>query len=358
MTACTLRERLAALPPLSPAPLVSVVMAVRNEARHIARALEAVRAQDWPRERLEIIVADGMSDDGTADQLDRIAARDPRVRRIANPDRYVAAGLNRALAEARGDVIVRVDGHCRVPASYVRAGVDALREGRAECAGGPVRALGETPMARAIAIAMSTPFGVGGASFRWARETREVDHIPFGVWRRELFEVIGSFDETLVRNQDDELSDRLRRAGGRILLLSGQVVDYWSRATLGGLARQYFGYGYWKVRVIRRRGGWPSSPRHLVPAAFLLALALGSAAGLASRNVAWAAAVPALYALFLFVATTAAYANRRESSALWLPLVLPVMHVAYGAGFLAALPAPGPAPAPAAHPAERRAEAA
>ena len=358
MTPLTLEERIAALPPLPDVPFVTVVMAVRNEEAHIARALDAVRGQDWPRGRMEIVVADGMSDDATAAQVDLVAARDPRVRRIDNPARYVAPGLNRALAESRGDVIVRVDGHCRIPHGYVRAGVEMLRAGVAECAGGPVRATGTTRLARAIAIAMSTPFGVGGASFRWARDSREVDHVPFGVWRREVFDAIGPFDESLVRNQDDELSDRLRRAGGRIRLLAGQVVDYWSRGTLRGLARQYFGYGFWKVRVIRRRGGLPSSPRHLVPAGLLLGLAGGGALALATGAAAWAAVVPALYAAFLALATAAAYASSRDLVALAMPLVLPVMHGAYGAGFLAALVSTNPAPAPASTPLPRRAEAA
>ncbi len=347
MNSPTLRERIAALPPLAEHPLVTVVMAVRNESAHVARALDAVRAQDWPRERLEIVVADGDSDDDTAGQVDRIAARDPRVRRLDNPARHVAPGLNLALAAARGDVIVRVDGHCRVPAGYVREGVAVLRLGDAECAGGPVRATGETAMARAIALAMSSRFGVGGASFRWARDAREVDHVPFGVWRREVFAAIGPFDETLVRNQDDELSDRLHRAGGRIRLMPGQEVEYWSRATLAGLWRQYLGYGFWKVRVIRRRGGWPSSPRHLAPAGLLLGLAGGTA--LAAVTGAWASAavLPATYAAFLALATSATLAAKRDPAAWLLPLAIPVMHAAYGGGFLAALLAREPDPAPA-----------
>jgi hypothetical protein len=352
-----LRERIADLPPLAERPLVTVVMAVRDEAAHIARALDAVRAQDWPREKLEIVVADGDSRDDTAAQVDRIAARDARVRRIDNPDRHVAAGLNRALAEAHGDVIVRVDGHCCVPAGYVREGVAVLRAGAAECAGGPVRATGVTVLARAIALAMSSRFGVGGASFRWARDAREVDHVPFGVWRREVFDAIGPFDETLVRNQDDELSDRLRRAGGRIRLMPGQVVEYWSRASLAGLWRQYFGYGFWKVRVIRRRGGWPSSPRHLAPATLLVALAGGAALGVATGAWPVAAAVPAAYGAYLALATGITLSARRDPAAWLLPAAIAVLHAAYGCGFLVALVRREPV-APAGTGASRAAEAA
>ncbi len=347
MTA-SLRERHAALPPLPAVPRVSVIMAVRNESAHVDRALAAVRAQDWPAGSLEILVADGRSSDDTRERLLRAAAADARVRVLDNPERTVAPGLNLALAAATGDVIVRADGHCALPPGYVRAGVEALRAGVAECAGGPVRARGDAPLARAIAIAMSTPFGVGGASFRWASDAREVDHLPFGAWRREVFAWLGGFDAALVRNQDDELSDRLRRAGGRIRLLPEQEVTYWSRTTLAALARQYFGYGFWKVRVIRRRGGWPSSPRHVVPAAFLLALPAGALAAAVTGVAALAAAVPAAYAAYLALATAATVARTHDAAALLLPAVLPVMHAAYGAGFLAALFDRTPAPAPAA----------
>jgi GT2 family glycosyltransferase len=343
VSAGTLRERLAALPPLPPEPRVSVLMAVRNEARHLEAALAAVRGQDWPHERLEVLVIDGDSDDGTRDVAGRVAAGDPRVRLLANPARFVAQGLNLGLAAARGEVIVRVDGHCRVPAGYVRAGVEALRDGRGECAGGPVRAQGGSAFGRTIALAMSTPFGVGGASFRWSRVAREVDHLPFGVWRREVFEWLGGFDEALRRNQDDEFSDRFRRAGGRIWMQPEALVEYWSRDSLGGLARQYFGYGFWKVRVIRKRGGLPSSPRHLAPAALWLAALGGALAAVAARNPLLAAIVPGAYAAFLALATLVTLATRRQPEALLLPLVLPVLHGAYGAGFLAAIARPADA---------------
>lgn len=345
MSATTLRERLAALPALPEEPSVSVILAVRNEERHVERAIAGAIAQEWPRQRLEVLVVDGDSTDGTRAIVERAAARDARVRLLSNPHRFVAQGLNVGLAAARGEVIVRVDGHCRVPPGYVRAGVGELRRGAAECAGGPVRALGGTTVARAIALAMSTPFGVGGASFRWARDAREVDHVPFGIWRREVFECLGGFDETLVRNQDDEFSDRLRRAGGRIRLLPGQVTDYWSRTSLAGLWRQYFGYGFWKVRVIRKRGGWPASPRHLAPAALVATLPGGALLGALTRLWPLAAAVPLLYAAFLGLATLATWVSRRDRAALLLPVVLPVLHAAYGAGFLRALLAAPPAAA-------------
>ncbi len=322
--------------PLPAWPRVTAILAVRNEEAHIGAALESVCAQDWPHDRLEILVADGRSSDATRAIVAAVSAHDPRVRLIDNPERYVAHGLNRALAQAGGRVIVRVDGHCRVPPAYVRDSVALLRRGEAECAGGPVRARGETRMARAIALAMSTPWGVGGATFRTAVRRAEVDHLPFGVWRREVFELLGGFDETLVRNQDDELSDRLRRAGGRIVMLPELAAEYWSRATPAGLWRQYRGYGFWKVRVIRKRGGWPSSPRHLVPAAFVTGMA-ASAALAVTPLAPLALVLPGAYAAFLAVAALHTGLSRIAPEAALLPVVLPVMHAAYGVGFLHAL---------------------
>ena len=338
-----LRTRVTNLPALPPTPLVSIILAVRNEERQITRALDGARLQDWPRECLEILVVDGVSNDRTRELVARVAARDPRVRLLDNPAGYVAQGLNVGLAAARGAVILRVDGHCRIVSDHVRRCVAELRAGQAECVGGPVRAVGDTLLAKAIALAMSTPFGVGGASFRWARERREVDHLPFGAWRREVFGWIGGFDESLVRNQDDEFSDRLRRAGGRIMMLPELLADYYSRATLGGLWNQYHGYGYWKVRVIRKRGGWPSSPRHLVPAAFVLGM-LASGALVASGAWALGAIAPTLYALFLLGATAETAVSQRTRASALLSLALPVMHTAYGVGFLRALFARGPRP--------------
>jgi succinoglycan biosynthesis protein ExoA len=336
-------------------PLVSVILAVRNEECYIARALDAVCRQDYPRNAIEILVVDGESDDATRDVVAGLAFRDPRVHLLHNPLRRVAGGLNVGLRAARGDVIVRVDGHCVIPPDYVATCVKRLRSGGADCAGGPVRAEGETPMGRAIAQAMSTPFGVGGAAFRWADAVREVDHLPFGAWRREVFEVIGAFDETLVRNQDDELSDRLRRHGGRIVLDPAIRVRYFSRARLAGLWRQYLGYGFWKVRVIRKRGGWPASPRHLVPPVFVCAVVGALLATGATRLWLLPALVLGPYALFLLAAALQSLVALRDRAALLVPGALAVMHVAYGVGFLQALVWPAEPALPAKLPPERQA---
>jgi glycosyltransferase involved in cell wall biosynthesis len=322
-------------------PFITVVLPVRNEENYIAATMDAVLAQDYPQDRVEILVVDGESKDRTCEIVSDIARRDPRVRLLHNPGHYVAPGLNAALAVARGDVIVRVDGHCIVPQDYVSTCVGMLRDGPADCAGGPQCSVGEHFVARGIAHAMSTPFGVGGAaSFRTsagAPAPREVDHLPYGAWRREVFETIGGFDEELVRNQDDEFSDRLRRAGGRILLHPRLAVRYWSRATYVSLWRQYLGYGFWKVRVIQKRGGRPSSLRHLLPAALLVFLTGSLVLGLSTSHWEAMQLLVGSYVAYLTLASVVLALQQRDWAVVVSPLAMVIMQAAYGVGFLEGL---------------------
>ena len=325
------------LPPLAPEPRITVVMPIRDEAETIQLSLGAVLEQTWPGERVEVRVVDGMSSDGTRERvretIDRHAGRD--VRLLDNPERIVPSALNRGLKDVEADVVVRVDGHCEIAPDYLERCVEALVATGADCVGGPIRTIGETRLARAIARAQSSPFGVGGARFRTGTgRGRWVDTLAFGAYRAEVFEAIGGFDEELVRNQDDEFNFRLIQAGGRIWLDPAIRSRYWSRASLGGLARQYFQYGAFKVRVMQKRGG-VASGRHLVPAAFVLAVAAALVA--AGLGKPWPA-VALLGAYGLGALAAALVAARDEPAA--APLVaaaFPVLHFGYGLGFLAGL---------------------
>ncbi|MEM6325509.1 MAG: glycosyltransferase family 2 protein [Bacteroidota bacterium] len=319
-------------------PTVSVILPIRNEVSFIERGLGAVLAQDYPPDKVEVLVADGMSDDGTRAIVREVAARHPErtIRLIDNPARIVPTAMNRALAEAEGAVIVRVDGHAEIAPDYVRRSVEALEETGAACVGGVLRTVGETGVARAISRAQSSPFGVGGASFRTGVGAGSfVDTVAFGTYRREVFDRIGGFDEELIRNQDDELNFRLTQSGGKIWLDPSVRCVYFSRASLSKLWRQYYQYGLYKVRVMQKRGGL-ASWRHLVPAAFVLGLALSAVLALMTGQSLWLLAVAGPYTLANLGASL--WTARGAWNTLpVLPVAFGILHLGYGLGFLAGL---------------------
>ena len=311
-------------------PDLTVVMPVRQEADFIERSVGAVLAQDYPGS-FEVLIADGASTDGTRAVLDRLAAADDRVAVLDNPDGIVPTGLNRALARARGHVVIRVDGHCEVPVDYARRCVGALLASGADCAGGVLHTEGRSLEARAVALAQSSPLGVGGSRFRTgAGSPRYVDTLAFGAYRREVFDRIGNFDEELVRNQDDEFNLRLTQAGGRIWLDPSIQATYWSRASVRGAFRQYFQYGTYKVRVAQKRRTVPSV-RSLVPAVLVAGLVGATVVGAVRRGPRAAAAPLVAYAAGTVAA--AAYEARRDPGAATLaPPAFAALHLGYGTG--------------------------
>ncbi len=322
-------------------PFVSAVVPCRNERDHIAACLVSILANDYPPARCEVVVVDGMSDDGTRERILEVAAAHSRVRLVDNPARVTPAALNLGIAETRGAIVLRMDAHVRYPADYIGLLVEALETTGAENVGGVLRTLpgGPGPMAEAIALGMTHPFGVGNARFRTGVSTPAwVDTVPFGCFRRALFERLGGFDVELVRNQDDEMNGRIIRSGGRILLLPNVVVDYFARPSLHQLARMYYQYGYYKPLVVRKLGGVPTV-RQLVPAGFLLAVA-------GAALLAWLAPTigrPALalvagaYLLGVLGAALGTWSRTRRTAALLLVVVFPVLHWGYGIGYLRGL---------------------
>ncbi|MFI5276282.1 MAG: glycosyltransferase family 2 protein [Ktedonobacterales bacterium] len=315
-------------------PFVTVIMPVRNEEAFIARSLGAVLSQRYPTDRLEVLIADGQSDDRTREIIASLPGAE-RVRVIENPRRRQAIGLNLALRQAHGDIIVRVDGHTIIAPDYVRQCVHALSESGAVNVGGRMEPRGETPMGRAIAVAGGSRFGVPTA-FHVSETSQFTDTVYLGAWRRDALLAVGGFDERLRVNEDYELNHRLRRAGGRVYLSPAIRSTYYGRQTLGALARQYFAYGADRTNTLKLH---PDSlkPRQLVAPTFVFALLFGGA--LATLNgaarVIWGATL-ALYALVNLSAS--ARIARRSGRAGWrllprLPLVFVTMHVAWGLGF-------------------------
>jgi glycosyltransferase involved in cell wall biosynthesis len=312
--------------------LVSVVIPVRNEAASIEATLESIIAQDYPGP-IEIVIADGMSTDGTREILDRLRQEHDNVRYVDSPTGRTPNGLNLAIHASRGDVIVRCDGHAELPPDYVRTAATVMEETGAVNVGGIQHAVGLRPMQRAIAYAMSSRIGVGDARFHYGGEAGPADTVYLGVFQREALFSAGLFDETLTRNQDYELNIRLRAAGGTVWFDPRLRVIYRPRPNLRRLARQYFEYGTWKRRVVRMH---PEATRlrQLIPPLFVVALLVSMIMLLTPWRVL-GLIVPGLYLATLLGATLLQLIRRRDPAALLFPAAVATMHIAWGVGFLA-----------------------
>jgi glycosyltransferase involved in cell wall biosynthesis len=316
---------------------VSIIVPCRNEIRCIEECLASILAQESPPGGFEVIVADGMSEDGTREVIRKLSEGDHRVVLVDNPERVTPCGMNAGIRAARGQYIAILGAHSRYPLDYLHRCYEAAARTEADNVGGGAIAEGRGYVGRAIAAARHSPFGVGGA--RWHNPAYEgpVDTVFGGFYRREVFDRIGLFDESFVRNQDDEFNLRLVRAGGTIWLCPQVRSWYRPRESLRDLLRQYLQYGYWKVAVIRKHR-LPASPRHLVPGAFVASLVL-----LTCLAPFWGPALWALLGLIgaygLGLAVASLVTARRAGMDLLpvLPAVFWCYHFGYGYGFLRGL---------------------
>ena len=332
----TTRGRMARRAPFRPVaaalPPVSVLIPVRNAEATIGAAIESVLSQDYEGS-VEVIVADGSDTAATSDLIRR---RYPTVKLIRNQEQTAGFGLRAAHRAATGEIIVRCDAHTVFPPGYVRRAVSTLRRTGAANVGGRQRPVGATFFGRAVAVAMTTPLGAGGARYRLGGPEGPVDTVYLGAFRRDALEAAGGVDPAFVRNQDYELNWRLRVRGETVWFDPELVATYQPRGTLRDLAWQYFNYGRWK-RVVARRHPASLLPRHLASPLLLLGLAAWPV--LAGAGVSWAAAVPLMYVLTLAVGSLAVGVRRRSSAAILLPLVLATMHLSWGIGFFTPTPA-------------------
>jgi succinoglycan biosynthesis protein ExoA len=313
-------------------PDVSIVIPVRNEARAIIATLEACLSQDYAG-ALEIVVADGMSTDGTRQVIEELTATEPRLRMVDNPSRITPGALNRAIVAATGTIIVRCDAHAILPPGYVSRAVAQLEATGAANVGGVQRAVGDGMAQRAVAMAMTSPIGVGDARYRYGGAAGASDTVYLGNFQRSAIEAAGLFDERMVRNQDYELNYRLRARGDTVWFDPDLVVDYTPRRSLRALARQYFDYGVGKRRMLRLH---PNSLRWRQLAAPLLVVGLaGSAVSVVLGTGAAALVVPGVYVVGLAAGTIYEVVRSHDSAALLFPAAVATMHVSWGAGFLA-----------------------
>ena len=315
--------------------IVSLVVPCRNECDHIEAFCADALAQHLPDGwQLQLIVADGGSDDGTLERLQAMALAEPRLTLVDNPQRIVSAGLNRALAVAGGAVIVRMDVHTRYAADYVAQCLHALERSGADNVGGPWRAEGRDGWPGAIAAAFQSRWVAGGARSRSLVYEGEVDTVYLGCWPRATFDRFGGFDEALVRNQDDEHNLRLVLGGARIWQSPAIRSVYRPRDSLGALWRQWLQYGYWKPFVMKKHGQ-AAAWRHRVPGLFVAALALAALLALSGSGVTPLLALLGAYALVL-AGLSVAVASASSWALLWrLPLVVAAQQLGYGVGTLA-----------------------
>lgn len=322
-----------------PKPLVSIVVPCYNEANTIGFLLNALYSQSYPREGMEVVIADGMSTDRSQEQVSVFQQTHPElpIRVVQNQKRIIPAGLNQAIRAAQGEVIVRLDGHAMPAPDYVLRCVAALEQGRGENVGGVWQIEPARPgwVAQSIAAAAAHPLGVGDALYRYADRAQAVDTVPFGAFYRSLVERIGPFDETLLTNEDYEFNTRVRLSGGRVWLDPAIRSKYLARASLAALARQYARYGYWKMRMLRR---YPSTIRwrQALPPAFVLSLVILALLAILVPLARWLlTAEIVLYALALLAAgVQVAVKKRKGALAIGVPLAIATMHLAWGGAFL------------------------
>ncbi len=318
--------------------MLSVICPIYNEERYIAACIESILAQDYPKDELEVIFADGMSTDATRDIVSQYAARYPWIKLIDNPDRIVPPALNRAIEASHGDIIMRLDAHAEYPANYFSALTEALVRLDADNVGGVCITLptNESPAARAIAAVLSSKFGMGNSAFRvGASSITRVDTVPFGCWRRNVFDRIGLFDPELIRNQDDEFNGRLTKAGGKIYLLPDVEVRYYARDKISKVAKMFYQYGLFKPLVNKKLGS-PATLRQFVP----LILVAGLIVGLI-LSVLWPPFLPvyiAGVAFYLGLCLVFSILSSRDIRQILLQsLTYSTVHLSYGAGYLAGL---------------------
>jgi glycosyltransferase involved in cell wall biosynthesis len=313
---------------LSASPAISVILPVLNEGAHLEESVTAILAQDYLG-IFEVILALGPSRDRTDQIAQTLAARDSRVKLVENPTGKTAAGLSLAIATSTSPVIVRVDGHAKIPNNYLSLVVEIMQKSGAVNVGGVMAAEGVTKFEISVARAMRSPLGVGASRFHTGGVAGEVDTVYLGAFRREAISAVGGFDERYTRAQDWELNHRLRKNGGKIYFDPRLQVTYRPRPNLRKLAKQYFQYGRWR-RVVSRSHSGTINLRYLAPPFALAGTSISLISGLLISPLCFLPA--AIYGLFTLISSLLIAKSPREFISLLA--IIPTMHFAWGAGFI------------------------
>lgn len=316
--------------------MVSLLVAMRNEESYIEDCIHSILSQNYPSRNLEVIIVDGQSTDNSREIVEKIIVGRDNFSLVHNPKRIQSAAWNRGIDICKGEIISIVSGHTFLAPDYVSKAIETLQGTGADMVGGTVRSISTTKVGEAIALAMSHPFGVGDARFRYTEMEEETDTVFMGFCHRSVYEEIGKYDEELIRNQDDEFSFRLTKSGGRILCDPKIKSHYYSRSTVSSLWKQYYQYGYWKVRVLQKHPRQMRS-RQFIPPLFVLSLFTSIIFAIIPilRSLSL---VPSLI-YFLANLTASAWISYRKGWRYFilLPIVFAILHISYGLGFLVGL---------------------
>ena len=320
-------------------PLVSIIIPCYNERNTIRLLLEAIYQQSYSRPDMEVIIADGLSEDGTRTEVAKFRELHPdlQIRLVDNPRRNIPAALNKGLDVATGLYVIRLDAHSMPAPDYVEQCVADLECDKGDNVGGvwEIRPGGNGWIARSIAVAASHPLGVGDASYRYTSKARLVDTVTFGAYRREIFEQVGRFNENLLTNEDYEFNVRIRQQGGRIWLDPAIRSTYFARPNLGALARQYWRYGYWKMRMLRK---YPATIRwrQFLPPLFMASLLILAISAVFLKVARYVLGFEVfIYASVIFIGSMVlAWKNKNFSQMVGIPLAVATMHICWGTGFL------------------------
>ena len=316
--------------------MITIILPIRNEAKYIKQTLEPILYQKGIEQEIEILIVDGMSTDGTRDIITKYQKDHPNIYLIDNPEKIVSTGFNRALNESKGDIIIRVDGHCEIALDYIQKCLECLEKINADCVGGSTEHVASGLVGKSIKLAQSSFFGVGGVLFRKNVEKGQyVDTLAFGAYKREVFDQLGGYDEELVRNQDDEFNFRLIQNGWKIWLDPSIKSSYYPRDSFTKLFKQYFQYGFYKVRVMQKRRGI-ASWRHVVPGLFVLTLFFGLSIFIFTGNSIPLLSLCIPYLSFSLFATILELIKTPSNliPVIMLPITFFILHISYGLGFL------------------------
>lgn len=319
-------------------PFISALIVTYNEERYIYKCLNSLLNQTYPKDRYEIIIIDGYSSDRTLDEINRcirehnkLGDKTPKIHFYNNPKRNLASGWNLGINKSKGDYVVRIDGHAYASSNFLEENVKTLHKvGDVFCVGGSMNTVTDTKIGNSIVKVLSTPFGVGGARFRYQKEPGYVDTVAYGMYKKNIFKMVGLFDEELERTQDNDLHRRIREIGGKFYLNPSIETYYYSRNNIKDFLKQAFQNGKWTMINFRRRPG-AMAVRHFIPFFFVTFII---------ASIIFSVVLPKIFTIFLFVMLIyslialfySCKVSMSVSEFLLIPFLYFGLHIFYGLG--------------------------